>query len=165
MSVPRRKRDPGLPQYLLCPDCDGSGYVLVTPDAREKWCGYVTAAGSCPNPLCFDGSQICVVCARLGLKPRVENPGPDYLVPILATVVDGEEAVCAYHFTHCPKGHVYLRTEDGPICECDAAHPSHDEDRAERQYDRDLAAYYGASTPQTEAERYRAAAELKRRLG
>lgn len=36
---------------------------------------------------------------------------------------------------------------------------------AEKAYDRWLEGYYGASTPQTEGERYAAAAEQKRRLG
>lgn len=47
-----------------------------------------------------------------------------------------------------------------PKCVSDYA-----EAQNERAYEKQIEEYYGGSTPQTEAERYQAAAEEKRRVG
>ena len=169
----RRKHSPGLPNYLPCPTCYGTGYVSGEVHSAHCECGGRggncpggrVETDNCPNCLCFDGDVICTVCSYLGILPRVENCGPDYIVPVLATVMDGEEAVCAHHFNFCEKGHAFMRTDDGPICECDPSHPSHDEERSERAWDRQVEDFYGASTPQTVTEQYHAAAELKQKVG
>jgi hypothetical protein len=48
---------------------------------------------------------------------------------------------------------------------CDTCRAEEDAEQAERAYDRMVEGFYGASTPQTDRERYAEAAEFKRKLG
>ena len=101
-----RKRSAGLPVYLPCEVCNGTGRVRVEQHSHRCECG--GKGGNCPGgrtwerdctaPRCFDGDLICYYCHEEGKRPRVENPGVDYIVPILATRMDGDEAVCEAHY-------------------------------------------------------------------
>lgn len=99
----RKKRDPSLPVYLLCPTCSGTGYRRVV--IHDSLCH----GGACPcsrtdsrdcnNPLCSDGDVLCARCKEEGRKPRVMNPGVNFTDAVLATRYEGDEAVCEAHFT------------------------------------------------------------------
>lgn len=101
----RPKRSPGLPVYLECPTCEGDGEVIYCPEgcvggfpASQGGSGRCCQTEPCPEPRCFDGDLVCDVCYTQGLQPRVQKYGPDYIVAVLATRLDGEEAVCEVHF-------------------------------------------------------------------
>jgi hypothetical protein len=103
----RRTRSAGLPIYLPCSICNGTGRVRSVVHSHRCEChgrggncpGGRTVEEDCSSPRCFDGDLICYWCDDEGKRPRVENPGPDYVVPILAirTDIDGY-AVCEKHF-------------------------------------------------------------------
>lgn len=103
----RHTRLPGLPVYLQHEGCDGTGLIWrcesgCTSDGAPGYLanrvGRCCQTVNCPEPRCFDGDLVCFYCHGEGRQPRVENPGPDYVVPILATRMDGDEAVCEEHF-------------------------------------------------------------------
>ena len=102
-----RKRSPGLPVYLDCARCDGTGLIWRcesgctsdgSPGHFANRMGRCCQTVNCPGPRCFDGDLICAVCFDEKRTPRVENPGPDFRVPILATRFDGDDAVCEEHY-------------------------------------------------------------------
>ena len=100
---PWPRRSPSLPTYFNCPDCDGNGYKRV-PFHNPGCIGGAacpcthTEVVKCESPRCFDGLLICFFCHEEGREPRVENPGVNFTVPVLATRMDGNEAVCDGHF-------------------------------------------------------------------
>jgi hypothetical protein len=101
-----RRAAKGLPVYIACETCDGTGLVISCPEGctvngapgyaanrSGDCCGTVDCAASG----CFDGELLCADCDREGAKPRVEVQGPNYIVAHLATqIVDGEP-LCERH--------------------------------------------------------------------
>ncbi len=117
MSNPK-KRAPGLPVYLDCPKCHGTGRFTYTDHTPFCECG--GGGGNCPGGRerrddcdakdCFDGTLICAECLRERREVKVVNPGAGYLVPTGAVRWDDYtgEALCAFHYD-------LLETEPLPV--------------------------------------------------
>ncbi len=101
-------RAPGLPTYIDCPKCDGTGRITV--EVHSARCECHGRGGSCPGGReeridcdardCLDGTLICAECQSEKRPVKVVNPGPNYLIPTAAVRWDeyNEEGLCAFHY-------------------------------------------------------------------
>jgi hypothetical protein len=102
----RRVRSPGLPMYVKCPKCEGTGLVWRCdsgctsngkPGVLAERVGRCCQTADCPESRCFDGDRICARCFDERILPLVKAWGPDYIVTALATRFVDDEAVCEKH--------------------------------------------------------------------
>jgi len=96
----------------------------------------------------------CEICGGSGLVRCAQSLIPTYYEC-------GCDALVCWH---CEKPIVGIGVAVFEDSTDERAHKDCNEAAAERQHDRLVEDYYGSSSPQTERERYDAAAEQKRRL-